>query len=1592
MEEDVDACLAFARPRWKKQRWCDALFNPFIEWSEREATIDETDPRIVAWVQALAAQTGISGPCAQRLALMCSRDFQAQISRGHCSASFTRTAFNSQVVRFYYLERCNVILLKSQLLTLCGQDSTLSIKPKLVQERDAIVDILAGVKKINLSPVESASRAHSDCYAAERAHQHCFEMCLLLQHLYCMTHYVRTPRAAVISEMKSLLVASENGVHTVFDFYMKSRQMLTDAVSANYFRLVFVSWVCQSLITIGPLAGGDTLQDTLGEAVYKRLVSLEGVEGALVSLLMYSIEGRQLGHHQRVSQGMVSLGLTFLLYILTGRYTPPPDSVLATAGKTGNDVQTTSTGPQLIAGVNMVDVFASMHTTRDAAAITSSPGAQTFSPESYTDVDERARLSFLQEPNAVLARTLLSHIHDGVFPRKSEVQLLLLTRIALASRHEKATSAGPLTMTDDGSEGGDMDFNHGLADDALLRELVKNAGWLFPSCVATTALLEIARATRPDSHDDWWAVLCNRSTVLQPYTPPEDTQNAQCTDTSSPGTYVDETQLSMAEMPEESKWIGSFQMPRDGDFCVRVPDVLGNWFTPLAPVPSSMQVAKAAEEVALQAFPEGSQVFGLWQLPEDKVMNGWLWMCMRVVYIFKIGRRTEPQAEKWLVPYLELVNAVIPLFHVMLCGHDPNPIEELTYFCSKGFLRLQELESYLRDLQAPLVGGNRQADGGRFMQSYAWTLPLIVSEVLASLVEWQEARCYQQRSSLITSCATLLTSLLRISRRSEGGALNVADNVMSSARCLFLPGRQTSRSPLLHLFWVVEAANKRCTSTRGIMALLSSLVSHPDDYVHLRDDLHVITNYICEVFTDIGNQFSSHASEEKWECACFALQALVDIINQTQLPRGACRPGAGAQEAAVLAHLVHSNRMGRALTDMMARAASSLYEVDKFERGLPADLANRVLFLTLQTAELGLIACEQECLNGKPAPALAQLLSEAEPSASFSKFGDKFTLPSLLFYVVAFGAEDTTRIQAAKTFSLLCSVSGRGSLLRHVGYRAASTGEAILTSIANCKYDLNQEVLRDPETKQAYRHGLLHPGVSTEQMPAIFGSRDELRDAWLDAAQSTCRVLSLLHMMAAMVAHQPQLFVQAFFDKAEPMVDPIGTLLQTFVVNGEEWETLPPPAVKEATLNLVVAALECREPCRSLVLARTIPTLSMKISATCPAIGDVLAGEERRGCPWDRMPMIVDEDLKDFKESLDRSVGEDGVPCLIFDPSRSWPQCGFKRRSADIVSGAMSFVVGPMTAHPAVSHRETILQHGAEVAKKAFERAGFKKVHVTASWALEKPVEDPGFWPILAESLAASRQQIGQFMVNAGEAVSKTEKASGMSWWILMAGHVLRSMGVVASLTTLYPPQKFTSPHIDGYETAMLVKAARGCLGRVLGKWGDCDVNSPTSGVLGMLSPCELETDSMAGDGLIHLDGLLGQAAGLFYGSVKVPQLPVPRVMDAPRKRMLASAKPPSPSPRKVGLTGDGSPKMVSPLIRPVHTNTPNNNCVDTPVSLFPATPMMLEVFPSAMASLAPDPLHEELAAEKVWQIIFKRHPVFVCSFFQAISVFQGVY
>eukprot|EP01059_Diplonema_ambulator_P010894 TRINITY_DN20911_c0_g1_i1.p1 TRINITY_DN20911_c0_g1~~TRINITY_DN20911_c0_g1_i1.p1 ORF type:complete len:2428 (+),score=696.75 TRINITY_DN20911_c0_g1_i1:54-7337(+) len=1436
LEEDIDSILKAGRKYWSGQSWEQALSGEaWKSWHAGEASIQHDEGRVGAWVEKLAAVLNLTGPDAQKIALLCNPSYASQVGREGSNIQFAASALTRQAAAFYYHERtsrvyCKCLLLEASHATSHGK----------MHNRSEVVKSLTGETPLPITPV-----GRLDIFGAERERQKCIEHTALLHYLLCMSHYKPPPVGELIDELCRMLAQNPNSLLAT---YLKCRSQGVMAPGARL-RVVFTSWVTFVLAALHPLQ--QPLQSLLPSPLYKFLIELEGPESHLIHLLMRCLDPSIAGpppHHT------VAHGLSTLLYIITGCHTPPPGFVES---------------------------------------------------EPLPDLDQR-RLSFLKEPVKDLARRVL-HIVTAVMPpkRSSETVLLVMTRVTIASKRDNEVTSIP------------DDYSSSVT---LLQELSRTAGWLFPSCLSTTALFELITACPPSHQEDWWACLRFIDKTAIPY--PFDLQISE---------HLDRSQRILADLPDDASIHEIISLPseRERTKYDRVPVKIGTWFAPMAPIPGP----KAAEEAEsrIRQRLEGSsatattqQIFAVWKLPEDKSLNGWMWMCIRCLHILQLSHRVDPQTDKWLVPYLELVNSIIPLFHTMICGPSSDPEDELSHFTNIGHQRLQEIESYLQEIQKVLDSSFQ----------CTWSLPWVLTEVLANLVEWQEAKCYAQRAALVKSCSTTLKCLLRLSRAKTGAfTYNVTESVVSSLRCLFHPGKHASRSPLLHLFWVVEAANKRCSCTYGVVSLLKELLSNPNDYVYFKGDLMEIASYVCEVFTDLSNQWY-HCVDEQWELTYDCLHTIVDVIRQTRLQRATTKGPKPAQTPAIH-HLIHHNRMGRALAETLGRVCNAIYDPDQIDKGPALSLANKVLLLALQLTEYGLEACEETIKQGQPLPALGTLLCETETGIQINA-GDNFTIPALTFHVAAYGPDDLTRIQACRTFGLLCTVAQSGSLLRHVGYRAVTTGKKILTDIdptsPSGAWTRTTFESPDPQMQQAYKHGLMHPDITNAQMPHIFRSRAEVQMVWEDASLGTMRLLSIIRMMTDMVTHQPQLFMQSFMSQGQ-MSDPLGILVRNFVYeDGSDSECRP--TVREAVLALFVAALESKEPCRSVVLARTVPTLSIKITADAPGLGDKLAGEDGRGCPWHSMPLVKQEDFATLKDLLKQAV-EGDVPCVQFDRSRSWTQCGFTKRNKDVVDAPMALTVGPLKSQPSVALRTSILQEAAAIAKKAMEAVGIKDVSVYASWYLSKPVHDPEVWPILAEALAGCRFSIGEWMAD-DEELAKTERAGDMSWWIFTAGHILRSMAVVSGLYLLYPPHKYTAEtaNPEDFATAELVGAVRKCIDRVLGKWGD-QGESETAGVLGMLIPLKYSE-------ALTIDGLLGQAAGLFYGSVAVPTMHHPRTIVTPRKRLSSGARP-TPSPRKAAL-GDKSPKMVSPLIRPAFADTPGSNeqhllaSADC-ASLFPCTP-----------------------------------------------------
>eukprot|EP01060_Flectonema_neradi_P012005 TRINITY_DN1892_c3_g1_i1.p1 TRINITY_DN1892_c3_g1~~TRINITY_DN1892_c3_g1_i1.p1 ORF type:complete len:2491 (+),score=394.95 TRINITY_DN1892_c3_g1_i1:41-7513(+) len=1444
LEEDITSFLEVKRRYWTAT-WEETLVGdePWKEWSEAEPSVEHPDAKVAHWVAHFAKLANLSGPDAQKVALLWSTDYILHIVRSPTSLQVGGSPVNAQVLKYYFLERRSFMFCRCLLLEALSNNHSprnIEIKNKLSKLRPKIIKQIIDRSTSRIEGLKG--QRNVDGFFAERELQYCAEDTVMFQFLLCLNKYCSTPSSSdVVTELNELI----NSPAAVL-FSSPGSYTVNCVLSLAKFRTMFTALLLQSILIISKNNQQTSIQSVLGTDVLRFITSLEGPEGSLAQLVILCID-RSPPTYQ-----MLLNGLNHLQYIVTGVYRPPPGS---------------------------------------------SEGASDLLP----DLDLKT-FSFLKEPLRELAEEILTVVTATCQPRKQpETVVSCMVRAAISAQDWSGT--GFDKKPDDPSGSG------------LIQELSRAAGWLFPSCISATALIEAVAASPSEHHEYWWLCLrgLDKTAISYPFEQPQ----------SIGDLGPDNHQRVLADLPEDSslyeiKFLqASADIPR-----VVIPSAFGNWLAPLAPIPGQKATVEAERLIRSRVErPEDvlskNQIFAVWQLPPDKGINGWMWMCMRVLHLLKL-RGAEPSSEKWLVPYLELVNGIIPLFHVMICGKDPD--NELSYFTKEGGLvRLQEIEQYLQELQRELVGGVE-----------SWSLALMTGELLANLVEWQEAKCYSQRALLIKSCSSLLKSLLRLSRKiqqipSFSVTFNVAEAIVSSLRCLLQPGRQTSRSPLLHLFWVVEAANKRCSCTYGVVSLVKELLSCSDDYVYLRGDFKDVTAYACEVFADLSNQWY-HNAEEQWELTYCCLHTIVDIIRLTRLESSCDKT---YKQNPLMANLLHHSRMGRALADMLGRVSSSIFDVDRYDKGVSIDQSNKVLQLVLKTIEYGLEACEEirRSSSQYQPPVLVQFLCETESGISL-RCGDKFSIPALLFHIAAFGPDDLIKIQACRTFSLLCSTAPTGSLLRHVGYRASTSGQRILKELDPSapagawtrpvlEFEDGEQI--DPEMNHAFNHGLRHPGISDASMPTIFRSRKDVHLIWLEASRNTYRFLCLIRMMTSIVKNQPQLFAQAFLNQGFT-ADPLGSLLRNYVVVKDDPEQDDPRTdVKEAIVQLTVAALETKESCRSVILSRTIPTLTIRITAQAYGLGDRLSSEDGRGCPWYSMPKIRPSDLAPLREI--KFIKDS--PCLLFDRTRSWTNCGFLRRDADLVDAPMSLVLGPLSAMPDDEEKAQILKAAEEIAKKSFESAGISDVNVIATF-YGRPVKDPEVWQILTEVLYDARSQIGQWMTD-GNSTAKPGQASSMSLWILIAGHVLRAMAVVSSLDLIYPQVKTPIPDqnmdTEDYETSILVSAARHCLEEVFGKWGDTSTESETSGVLGMLVP------SVEG-----FDGLLGQAAGLFYGSVAVPTLRHPRVTETPMttRRLpslglnISGTSVPTTSPRKT-VFSDDSPKMVSPLIRPAFAQTPGS-------------------------------------------------------------------
>ncbi|KAJ9469892.1 hypothetical protein DIPPA_18100 [Diplonema papillatum] len=1513
LEDDLRSFLQAKRNFWTHETWEEAICseNPWSRWTEAEATVRHEDYRVAAWVARFAESANLTGPDAHKIALLFSPDYAAQIVREAACLHFSDAPLNSQVLKFYFLERRSLITCRCLLLDAVATYGVDLPIARIVSMRPLVVRQLSDSPSIRVSPARNAT---SDAFRTERDRQVCFEQTCLLQFLIVLNgvnpdaaskdelELLASPDQSQIKEPRSGTSTLQSGATKLspFSIFSRSRSLIPCPVALAKFRVAFSSWVVQSLVLcFFPQTPSEVaillrerrekgeqapLSSTLSPDLLSFLTSVEGPEGSLFDIVLYSMDA----HHgsPAPSHPVFCSALCLLRYMITGVFQPPPGH-----------------------------------------------GMETERGDGLPRLDFGTSLGFLTEPIKKTARRLLNVLSALTRGRTTEVQLLVLSRANLACKAEDEPSSIPEEDTPSLS---------------LTHQLTKTAGWLFPSCISTTVLLEIVRSASVAHQEEWWLCFRDLDKVAVAY--PFEQQSFDAASGPSRSSKL------LADLPEESELYDVVALPaREKESRHReVPVALGNWFAPLALIPGPKAAAEAERVIRSRLEAQGlvdsndvtnlQQFFAVWRLPEGTSMNGWLWMCMRVLHVLKLGRRVEPHADKWLTPFLELVDAIVRVFHVMIFGPVAEPDTELQHFMSAGYKRLQELESCLEQLQSLLGGGDAR-----------WSLALVIGDVLANLVEWQETKCYAQQAAIVGSCSSLLKSLLQVSRRtsphlraSNGIPYSVPDSILSAIRCLFQPGGHNARSPLLHLLWVVEAATKKSSCTFGVLSLFKELAANAEDAPIPASDLLEITNYAYEIFSDLSRQW--HHGEEQWELALCCLNTVTLIMKQTRLQKtpmpsspATLIPKAArtkTPQASVLNNILHHPRTSRALLDIVGRACSTYYDLDRLDKGPSTALTSAVLLKGLEILEQALEECDDLRKKGQPTPGFVSLLCKTE--SGFPLAGDRFTVPAMLFHITAFGPDDIMRIQASKTFALLCLVETKGSLLRHVGHRANSSGFRLLRDVdpnrpsgawAGIHFPVAADgpgaADADIEIRQAYLHGLQHPHTADAHMPNLFRSRQDIHLAWLDASRNTCRLLCLLRLMRCMVEHQSQLFIQCFM-KHGHLSDPLGQLLRDFVVirDEEDMGQLPNecrPAVKEAVMDLIVSAFEAPEPCRSIVLARTVPTLTVKITAESPGLGDLLAREDGRGCPWDAMPAVSRTDLQEYATKLQDLFpkGKEVFPKVQFDRVRSWTHCGFTRLGPDVVEAPMSFVLGPLSAQPTMRARADILRETAELAKKSFVASGVTELTISASWFNEaRPVFDPEVWPIMAEALAAARVEVGMWISDDLEK-ARTEWVGGMSWWILIAAHVLRGLSVVSALGVLYPASKATeefavvSPQV--HETAVMVTGVSNCVNKVFGKWGDVDHTSPTCGVLCMLVPSIERTGGMES---LRVDGVLGQAAGLFYGTVAVPMRQYPRVGATPRRKMGA-APAGTPSPRKT--IGDITPKLVSPLIRPAFAHTPRS-------------------------------------------------------------------
>ena len=319
LDDDITSFLEVKRRYWTGT-WEETLTGdePWKAWNEDEPSVEHQDLKVGHWVAHFAKLANLSGPDAQKVALLWSTDYVMHIVRNPTSLQVGGSPVNAQVLKFYFLERRSFMICRCLLLeALSGNTSSRSteIKTKLAKLRPAIIKQLTDRTTSRIEGLKGARNV--DGFLSERELQYCAEDTVMLQFLLCLNKYCDAPCGADIVIELNKLVKSQAAVL----FASPSSYSLNCVLSLAKFRTMFTALLTQSILLIARDCSQQTsIQSVLGTDILRFITSLEGLEGSLAQLVILCIDRSPPTYQMLIN------GLNLLQYIVTGVYRPPPGS------------------------------------------------------------------------------------------------------------------------------------------------------------------------------------------------------------------------------------------------------------------------------------------------------------------------------------------------------------------------------------------------------------------------------------------------------------------------------------------------------------------------------------------------------------------------------------------------------------------------------------------------------------------------------------------------------------------------------------------------------------------------------------------------------------------------------------------------------------------------------------------------------------------------------------------------------------------------------------------------------------------------------------------------------------------------------------------------------------------------------------------------------------------------------------------------------------------------------------------------------------------------------------------------------------------